>query len=99
MFEYFKAIWYIWRLFSNYVVIQYIFSRLGCLLYQDKSGNPDRDFATFLDFYGGDAESVLFEKGPEKCWDVLPPFFTFLQFFSLFSLFSAKWKRGATKRR
>jgi hypothetical protein len=37
--EYFKAIWYIVCPVSNFVVVWYIFKRLG-KFYQEKSGNP-----------------------------------------------------------
>jgi hypothetical protein len=36
----------IWSIFGNLVVIWYIFLRFG-ILYQEKSGSPDRDFEIF----------------------------------------------------
>jgi hypothetical protein len=37
--EYFKATWYILCPFANFLVILYIFARLG-QLFKEKSGNP-----------------------------------------------------------
>jgi hypothetical protein len=44
--EYFTAIWYIIWLFSNLVVMWYIFPRFG-ILCLDKSGNPVTLFAIY----------------------------------------------------
>jgi hypothetical protein len=47
--EYFKAFWYILRLFGNVVIIWHSLYRFGTLC-QEKSGNPGENAnATFFD--------------------------------------------------
>jgi hypothetical protein len=46
---YFTAIWYILRPFGIFYDYWYIFFRFG-MLYQEKSGNPDRDSGSVAHF-------------------------------------------------